>query len=287
LSGRSGRLAVPGALARICLGAWVVLALGGCSGTSTGEFGYPALRVTDSPVAPARTSGAVVAAQSQSPSPSPADTVAVSPTVTGVTVTSSAGDGSWQVTFQKPVVSGIPGAAAATINAAVGRIVNGWIGQFSTDAEAVTAKGQSSALNGTFSVALNSPTLLSLRFRATETIAGGAGPRTLVDAINFVPSTGRRIGLADLFTSGTAALPVLSEQARSRLAASLGPDLVWPSSPTLDSFGAFDLTVAGLELIWPQGTVAGQAAGTVGVTIPWSSLASVIDASGPAAEFMP
>jgi hypothetical protein len=279
-----------GLLARHALWSIAVLAVlcaAGCSSTNT-NFGYPALQPTPTPVPPAPTATVASHGSAAVATSTPAPTVApASPTVSSVTITSSASDGSWQVTFKKPVISGVAAAAATAINAAIGSTVNAYIASFTTGLPATMIGGRPSVLDGSFSVALASPTLLSLRFTVIEYATGAVGTETLAGSASFAVPSGASLELTDLFTSAAAALPVLSAQAHSQLSAHLGADVNWPASPTLSSFGAFDLTVAGLELIWSQGAVASQAEGTPSVLIPWSALASVIAPAGPAGEFLP
>lgn len=263
-----------------------VLSVAGCGSTNT-NFGYPALQPTSTllPSTPtamdAAHSPAGVATSAPAPTVAPA-----SPAVSGVAITSSASNGAWQVTFDKPVVSSIPPASATAINAAIGGAVNSYIAGFTTRVPESIVDGRPSALDGSFTVALASPTILSIRFVVTEYTTGAASTETLVGSANFEVSSGASIKLTDLFTSAAAALPVLSAQAHSQLSARLGADLNWPASPTMSSFGAFGLTIAGLELAWSQGAVASQAAGSPSVLIPWSALASVIAPAGPAGEFL-
>jgi hypothetical protein len=265
------------------------LLVGGCSATYSNP-GYPALQPTPtSLVAPSPTAAGVAsnaaAASAATPAPT-ASGVTGSPSVSSVVVASAAANGAWQVTFEKPVVSAGSAAAAGAMNAAIGKAVNAYIADFTTHAPETSAPGHPSTLNGSFTIALSSPTLLSLRFAVTEATSGTAGAETLAGSVNFVASSGTSIALGDLFTNAAAALPVLSAQVRTQLAGRLGGALIWPASPTMDSFGAFDLTVAGLELTWSQGVVAPPADGTASVLVPWPALAAVIAPAGPAGEFI-
>jgi hypothetical protein len=261
----------------------VAIAVASCTGASTAE-GYPALQPTPKATGPGPTAAPSVESSRSAVASSATSATSAAPTVSAESVTSSASDGSWQVTFQRPAVSGV--AAAATMNATIGKTVNAYIAGFTSGLPAPTTGARPSTLNGSYTVALATPTLLSLRFLVTETVAG-ADSNVAAGALSFVVSSGSVMALADLFADPAGALPVLSGEVRSRLAAKLGTDPVWPDSPTMASFGAFALTIGGLELTWSQGTVAAKSAGAPSLVVPWSALASVIAPAGPAAELLP
>ena len=46
------------------------------------------------------------------------------------------------------------------------------------------------------------------------------------------------------------------------------------------------MTTTGLEFTWAQGDIASSAAGKPSAVLPWSSLKSIINPSGPAGEFV-
>jgi hypothetical protein len=167
--------------------------------------------------------------------------------------------------------------------------VNAYISSFTGgELPAVTGPNGPSTLKGDFSVAYVSPALFSLRFTVETYITGAAHPTTDVGSLNFNIVTGAAIQFSDLFTSPAAALPVLKTQGHAKLAAKLGAQLTWPASVTIADFGgAWVFTKAGLELNWSQGVMAGMAAGTPSISIPWSALATVIARTGPAAGFLP
>jgi hypothetical protein len=226
------------------------------------------------------------AGESTSASVTPAPTATfITASVSSTTVSSTASDGRWKVTFQKPVVGGVPTATA--MSTSVTTKVNAYIASFTGSGLPVPASGNPpSTLDGGFSVAYVSPTLLSLRFTVTTFVTGAAHPVTEVGSINFNVANGAVIQLPDIFTSQAAALPVLKSKAHAALSAKLGSSLAWPASVTMSDFGqAWVFTPGGLELSWSQGTIAPMASGTVTIGIPWSQLKSVLANPGPAAGF--
>ena len=220
--------------------------------------------------------------------PGGADTGGPTPTVDSIVISSSAPDNSWSVTFKKPLVSGVSDALATTINDAISAKVNGYIQDFTEGKRPeVTSGSPPSTLEGDFTIALTSPSIVSFRFTLVTHVSGGAPLVFDGGSISIWVYTGATISLTDIFTDQKAALPKLSSQAHAALAASLGKSLTWSGSATSISF--FDnwaITKAGLEFTWAQGKIAGSEAGSPSVTLPWSSIKSLIKTSGPAGQFV-
>lgn len=263
---------------RLGLAVAVLVAVVGCSGKTSTE-GYPALQPTPSTV-PTVTPVTTPRLPDRGP--------ASVPIVTATEVTSAAPDGRWQVDFRQPVVSGVDAAVARAMNHAIEVRVDGLVADFTTAVAGTTlGPGVVATLKGTYSVALASASILSLRL-AVDEYTGGASDELLVGSVNFWLPSGAVIDMGSLFTSAAAALPVLSVQAKALLTESLGSSLIWPASPSLATFEeGWAITPAGLEVSWKQFEVGPGAAGAPTVTIPWSSLAGVIDPSGPAGQFVP
>jgi hypothetical protein len=216
------------------------------------------------------------------------------PVIGSLFVSRSAPDGSWTATINTPVIRGIPDAAAAEINDAVIAKVDSFIQAFAgSGLPAVASGGKPSTLEGDYSVALDSPTILSLRFTLTSTVSGATRP-VEPGSINFDVPSGSTIALADIFTDPTAALSTLSTQAYRALSASLGSSLTWSGKATSMTFfekawamvATTSGTPAGLEFTWAQGDIAGQSAGAPSVILPWASISSIIKPGGPAGGFL-
>lgn len=274
--------------------------MGGVADMATGNvtitipWTEPTLAAVINPSGPAAefTPGSTGGTPSAAPTATPAP---ATPTITTQTITSAAPDGSWTVTVKKPVVGGVPQAGA--MNAAIDARVNAIITEFKT-AESDLSIGPNT-LEGEYSVALVSPTLLSLRFKTDEYTGGAHGSQPWL-SFNFAVPTGAPIHLQDLFTDSTAGLSVLSAQSRTLLAAHLATVFGEPltpddidginggTQPVLANFdSAWVFTTAGLEITFQEYQVAAYVAGVSHITIPWSALAGVISPTGPAAEFAP
>jgi hypothetical protein len=278
------RTARPGLLIGLA-GAVALLAAACTGGGPTPETIY----VTLPPETPGASSTAEVSPEAsgsaEASTSASASAGLVAPTVSSTTITQTAPDGRWTVTFEKPIVGGVPTGAA--MSNSVATKVTAYITSFTSAAPAVTPPDGPSTLEGNFSVAHVSPQLLSLRFSVTIYITGAAHPVTYVGSVNFDVLTGTVIQLPDIFTSTAAALPVLTTQAHNALIAVLGADLFWPATITMADFGkAWVFTTAGLEIGWDQGEMGPMAAGPVSVVAPWPALASVIANPGPAAGFL-
>jgi len=214
-----------------CLAVVAALAAAGCGGSNA----TPAIiYITPTPapatptVVPTPLPSGVTPAPTATPTPGPA-----TPAIGSVVISSDAPDSRWKVTFKKPIVSGIPNPAMTKINDAITAKVNSLISGFTgSGLPAVQTGAGPSTLEGDFTIALDSPTLISLRFTVLTFVTGAAHPIGTPASINFVVSSGDTVALTSLFNDPTAALPVLSTQAHAALSADLGSDLTWAGPAT-------------------------------------------------------
>ena len=255
---------------------------------------------TDSPTPATATPAATstpTATPSETATPTPSPTLSPSPAPTAIVgsvlVTSNASDGRWTLTFHKPVVSGIPSATAATINASINVKVNALIHDFNGSSLPIPASGDGpSTFDGNFTVALASPTLLSLRLTVDQYITGAAHPSHVAASVNFAVASGSAIALPDLFTNTPAALSVLSLRSRTLLVTELGASeaatINGGTAAVLTNFDeAWAFTTGGLELTFQEYSVGPYADGSPNIVIAWSDLAANIRRGGPAGEFLP
>jgi hypothetical protein len=213
---------------------------------------------------------------------------ATPPTITTFLVESTALDNRWKVTFKKPVIGGVSDAVAAKMNDAITAKVNALISAFTEGGlPAVASGGGPSTLEGDYSIALNSATIVSLRFTVLTYVTAAAHPAGQPSSITFVVSSGATASLPDLFSDQAKALSTVASQCKSELTKTLGVDLTWDGkASSFDFFNkAWAITPPGLDLVFAQGDLASQAAGMPSATVPWSALKSVIKATGPAGEF--
>jgi hypothetical protein len=195
--------------------------------------------------------------------------------------------GAWKVSFKKPVVSGVSGAEV--INSAVAAKVKEYVDQFKAQILLGGGNGPCT-LDGHFTVALRSQSILSLSFTMAEYL-GGASSASLAGSLTFGVADGAQIALADLFESESAGAAVLSTQSRDRLQALFGStaDVGWISSgttPYVSNFAtSWVMGAGGLQITFPQLQVASAVAGTPTIVIPWSSLKSSLNPNGPAGAY--
>jgi hypothetical protein len=210
------------------------------------------------------------------------------PSIEGIVITTAAPDNSWSVTFKKPVVSGVSSGSDQKMNDAITAQVNAYIHAFNGGKlPTVPSGGSPSTLQGDFSIAQASSTILSLRFSVVTTLSGADKTTFEPRTINFWAPTGAAIDVSELFTDPNAALATIADQAHKGLSSKLGDVLTWNGKADAWSFfQAWDMTVDGLEFSWARGKVAGESAGMASVTLPWSGLKSIIRTNGPAAAFV-
>jgi hypothetical protein len=252
-------------------------------------------------ITPAVSTGPIVVVATATPAltPTPAPTLVpvvgaswpATPTIVA-TIQSEGGStascSTWTVTMHKPVVTGIPSAGA--MNSAISALVDGWIGDFKKRLGEGGGAGPCT-LDGTFTVGIASQTLVGIAF-ANQVYLGGASTGSAAGSINFVSSTAAPIVFGDLFTDAGAAAEILSKQSRTLLATALASDgdaalIAAGTGQALSNFDkAFVLTPAGLQLWFAELQVGPAALGTPAITVPWSALAGVLNADGPAAQFI-
>jgi hypothetical protein len=213
---------------------------------------------------------------------------AVPPTITTFLVESTALDSRWKVTLKKPVIGGVSDAVAGKMNAAITDKVNGFINAFSSQDLPTVANGDvPSTLEGDYSIALDTASIISLRFTLLTDKTGTPSPVGEPSSITFLVSTGATVALTDLFSDQAKALSTVSSQCKTVLTKSLGKDLTWDGKATsLDFFSkAWAISPDGLEFTFAQGVLASPASGMPSATVPWSALKPLLKADGPAADF--
>lgn len=218
------------------------------------------------------------------PTPSPPP-----PGVASAVIATSAPDGRWTVTFKKPVISGVYASAATNINNAITARVNSYISGFTSQGlPAITGGAQPSTLDGDFTIAMDTGSVISLRFSILTYVSGADSSIGQAGSINLNAVTGATINLTELFSDQAAALSIITSKTKAALSAHLGSELTWPSGTVPISFfdKAWVFTPAGLEFTWSQEAIATHAAGTPSAVVSWSDLKPAIKVSGPAGEFV-
>lgn len=150
--------------------------------------------------------------------------------------------------------------------------------------------GSPDSLSGSGMVLLSDDRVVSVVYEFRIEWAGAAGPDDRVDSILIDLATGAEVGLGDLFMAGSPWLETVGFLARQELAARLGEAGLWPDGrglgPEASNYAVFGLTTDDLVLRFASHQVAPGVAGTPEVTVPWASLAGLVDPMGPAGHLV-
>ena len=146
-----------------------------------------------------------------------------------------------------------------------------------------------STLRGTGKVLFVDDRLLSVVFDFTTEWNDAATAQQETSTLLVDLSTGREIAVADLFVADGPWLDKLATAARANLEAQLGADTLFTEGLAADASNFRHLAVAatGVVLRFDQYQVAPGVAGTPWVDLPWSSVAGLVDPSGPIAHLVP
>lgn len=131
-----------------------------------------------------------------------------------------------------------------------------------------------------FTPLLLSPTIISIRFDASEYIAGGAHPNNHVRILNYDFAKHLLLSPTDLFASSTQALPFLSSYSRIALHTlftevaeeKLTLQILLGTEPTHQNFQEVGITKTGLTVLFNPYQVAPYARGVPEVKIPLSEM---------------
>jgi len=125
----------------------------------------------------------------------------------------------------------------------------------------------------------------SFRLQANGFLSGAAHGFTRFRTLTYDLTTGRRLGLGDLFRSGVDYLGWLSHESLVQLQAR--PDIYDPQTgpagltPTEEHFNHFVLTPAGLDIVFDEYQVGPYAIGTPHVTFPYAQLRPLLATPSP------
>jgi hypothetical protein len=149
-----------------------------------------------------------------------------------------------------------------------------------------TSKDFTSDLTMRFTPLLLSPTIISIRFDASEYIAGAAHPNNHVQILNYDFAKHLLLSPTDLFASSTQALPFLSTYTRNALRMlfadmseeELNLQMLPGTEPTHENFQEIGITKAGLTVLFNPYQVAAYARGVPEVRIPLADMSPPLQA---------
>lgn len=146
--------------------------------------------------------------------------------------------------------------------------------------------GPGDSLRGGGTVYLLDDRLVSVVYEMRIDWAGAADVDERVDSVLVDLSTGTELGLRDLFVPESPWLETIGFFVRRDLEVRLGEGVLWPDGRGLDpeasNFAVFGVTATDLVVRFPMHAVAPGVAGTPEATVPWASLAGLVDPQGPA-----
>jgi len=146
------------------------------------------------------------------------------------------------------------------------------------------------SLRGSGTVHLLDERLVSVVYEFRIEWAGAASPDERVASVVVDLGTGSEVGLGDLFVEDSPWLETIGFFARQDLAARLGEAGLWPDGrglgPEASNYAVFGLTADDLVVRFASHQVAPGVAGTPEVTVPWASLAGLVDPGGPAGHLV-
>lgn len=132
--------------------------------------------------------------------------------------------------------------------------------------------------------------ILSLKFTVNFYSDGAAHPGSYFHSLTFDLQGGSVVALAQLFVPGSDYLTTISELCVTEISSR---DIAFDASqtsgaePSVQNYKNWNLTAEGLQISFDPYQVAAYAAGPQIVTIPYEQLISIIDPSGPLADFLP
>lgn len=217
----------------------------------------------------------------------------VIPSVATSTFTRSGSSPNYSVTVNYPVLGGmLSNAVQGGINAQIISAISNWTNSFVQNLSLQPGVGQGalrSSLTGTFKAQLVDYKVASFQFLIVEVGASSPTQSTLVETLNFNLGTGSLYNLSDLFKPNSNYLNLLSSESIQFLATQLASSNVSLAqlqnntqlSPLPANFSAFSITTNAIVIGFSQGQIDQGSLGALSVTIPLSTLTSVISPSGP------
>ena len=188
----------------------------------------------------------------------------------------------YTVTARIPNLQGSVDPRVANFNAYLDQIVHEEIGHFKTD---VLASALNPPITGgssfdlQFAVIGQRADIWSIKFDISYYSDGAAHPGHYSRTLNYDLQNGRELTLNELFIAGTNYLLVISDECRVQLAAR---DIAFEMSaagadPLAENYQRWNLSNDGLIITFDEYQVAAYAAGPQIVTVPFSSLQTVLN----------
>ncbi|MEO8446359.1 MAG: RsiV family protein [bacterium] len=197
-----------------------------------------------------------------------------------------------QVDFGPEALMGVRGIAQ-DINTSLDTTVNGIVNSFVNDVTNMpekTVNGNGSSLEITSTGWIVNGSLLCSELTTFNNIAGMAHPMTTITTFNFVDNGAGPLALSSLFKSGSDYLNYISTESIQQLSAyaqkegmtNISDMILSGASADAKNFTEWSISNESLNIIFNPYQVAPYVMGIQRVTIPLTSLISMLDRSGPA-----
>lgn len=162
--------------------------------------------------------------------------------------------------------------------------VNGFKKDFQPPDERMGTMG--SSFDSGYTVELATNDLVSINFGVSTYSEGAAHPNYNAVTFNYWLKTGQTLSLADLFKPGVYYLDILSNLSikalRKRLGSEIDNDWIQKGAGAApENYRNWNITRRGLKITFDPYQVASYAQGPQEVIIPYTSMKSIIDPSGP------
>ena len=171
---------------------------------------------------------------------------------------------------------------AAKFNAAMQALVDSIVSQFK---QAVIGLSDfptdvpGSYLEVKYTLYYSSADLLSVQLQTSSYIKGAAHPNSFTDTLNYDLRKDRELALADLFRPGSTYLETVAAGCKTELKKHDYFDFPEGADPKLENYRSWNITPGGLRVTFDPYQVAAYAAGPQVVTLPWPSLANLLNPS--------
>ena len=131
--------------------------------------------------------------------------------------------------------------------------------------------------------------IISLQIKIEGMSDGAAHPYHVILPFNYDLEKGEKINLSQLFLQDVNALQIIADQCKAELAKrDIGSQgFESGSDPTVENYAVWNLSSAGLVIVFNEYQVAPYFAGPQSVTIPLDKLSSIIDPSGALTGWRP
>lgn len=194
----------------------------------------------------------------------------------------------YTITAKYPQTLGARANNLAQLNTALKNLITEQIDVFKKDFQPPEERmgTMGSSFDSGYTVELATNELVSINFGISTYFEGAAHPNYNAVTFNYRLETGQTLSLADLFKPGVYYMEILSNLSIKALRKSLGPEIDddWiqkGAGAVPENYRNWNITRRGLKITFDPYQVASYAQGPQEVIIPYTSMKSIIDPSGP------